>query len=219
MSSEIEIEGYDQVRSDQSWRGRGVACFVKNSFSYNHKPNFCINTESIFREIFLAKSKPVLIGILCRSPDKYDFANCLERTLSDTDVFESQERYLPGDININLHPNDKKIFRNESANTINKKIPHLTRRYLELCFSNSLKQIITRPTRPTRVTNQTATLINHILTNSRHKVSQSGVIDFGLSDHDLITTQETHTYPNTTTILIYLVPQWKSTPWKKFWKT
>ena len=39
-------------------------------------------------------------------------------------------------------------------------------------------------TRPTRVTGQSATLIAHILTSSSDKVSQSGVIDLGLSDHD-----------------------------------
>ena len=47
LSSELEIEGYDLVRSDRSRRGGGVACFVKNSISYNRKLNFCINTESI----------------------------------------------------------------------------------------------------------------------------------------------------------------------------
>ena len=47
LSSEIEIEGYDPVISDQSWRERGVACFVKNSISYNRKPNFCIYTERL----------------------------------------------------------------------------------------------------------------------------------------------------------------------------
>ena len=70
LSSELEIEGYDLVRSDRSRRGGGVACFVKNSISYNQKPNFCINTESIFIEIFLPKSIPVLIGILHGPPDK-----------------------------------------------------------------------------------------------------------------------------------------------------
>ena len=98
LSSELEIEGYDLVRSDRSRRGGGVACFVKNSISYNRKPNFCTNTESIFIEIFLPRSKPVLIGILYRPPDKYDFVNCLERTFSDTNVFESQECYLLGEI-------------------------------------------------------------------------------------------------------------------------
>ena len=109
MSSELEIEGYDLVRSDRSRRGGGVACFVKNSISYNRKPNFCINTESIFIEIFLPKSKPALIGILYRHPDKCDFVNCLEHTLSDTNVIESQECYLLDDINTNLQPNGKEI--------------------------------------------------------------------------------------------------------------
>ena len=127
LSSEPEIEGYDLVRSDRSRRGGGVACFVENSISYNRKPNFCINTESVFIEIFLPKSKPVLSGILYRPPDKYDFLNCLERTFSDTNVFESQECYLLDDININLQPKDKEIFRHKLANTINKEIPHLTR--------------------------------------------------------------------------------------------
>ena len=49
LSSELEIGGYELVRSDQSRRGGGVACFVKNkTISYNRKHNFCINTESIF---------------------------------------------------------------------------------------------------------------------------------------------------------------------------
>ena len=114
-SSKLEIEGYDLVRSDRSRRGGSVACFVKNSSSYNRKPSFCINTESIFIEIFLPKSKPVRIGILYRAPDKYDFVNCLERTFSDTNVFESQEYCLLGDININLQPKDKEIFRHKYA--------------------------------------------------------------------------------------------------------
>ena len=183
MRRELKIERYNLVRSDRSRRVGGVASFVKNSISCNRKPNFCINTESIFIEIFLAKSKPVLIGILYRPPDKYDFVNCLERTFSDTNVFESQECYLLSEIVINLQSKDKEIFRHKPANTINKEILNLTRSYLEFCFTHSLEQIMTRPT---RIFDQTATLIDDILTNSPDKVSQSGVIDLGLSDHDLI---------------------------------
>ena len=149
MSCELEIERYDLVRSDQSRRGGGVACFAKHSISYNRKPNFCINIESIFIETFLPKSKPVLIDTLYRPPDKYDFVNCLEHTFSNTNVFESQECYLPGDININLQPKYKEIFRHISPNTTNKEIPHLTRSYLEFCFTHSLEQIIAKPTRVT----------------------------------------------------------------------
>ena len=39
---------------------------------------------------------------------------------------------------------------------------------------------------PTRATDRTVTLLDHVLTNSSAKVSQSGLVDQGLSDHDLI---------------------------------
>ena len=126
--------------------------------------------QSILLEIFLPKSKPVPINILCTPPDKYDFSYCLERTFSNTNIYEFQECYLLGDINVNLLPSDKEIFRRKSANTINKEIPHLTRSYLKFCFTHSLEQMITRSI---RVTDQTATLIDHILTISPESQSAS----------------------------------------------
>ena len=56
-------------------------------------------------------------------------------------------------------------------------------RYREFCQIHSLKQLITCPT---RVTCNTSTLIDHILTNSTEKIFQSGVIASGISDHQLI---------------------------------
>ena len=54
--------------------------------------------------------------------------------------------------------------------------------YLEFCFRYSLERIITKTT---RFTDQTATFIDHTLMNSPDKVSQSSIIDLGLSDNDL----------------------------------
>ena len=87
MSSELQIEGYDLVMSDQFRRGGGVGCFVKNSISYNRNLIFAL-MQSIFIQIFLPKSKPVLVGILYRPPDKYGFVNCLECTFSDTTLMK-----------------------------------------------------------------------------------------------------------------------------------
>ena len=39
---------------------------------------------------------------------------------------------------------------------------------------------------PTRTAEHTKTLIDHILTNSSEKVIQSGVIEMGLPDHELV---------------------------------
>ena len=142
MISDLEIKRYDLLRFDRCRRRGGVVCLIKTLFHIiNRKPNFCINTECISIEIFLPKSEPFLIGVLYRPPDKYDFVTCLERTFSDTNIIESQECYLLGDININLQPKGKEIFRNRSANAINKETPHLTRTYLELCCTYSLEQV------------------------------------------------------------------------------
>ena len=56
-----------------------------------------------------------------------------------------------------------------------------------------MEQIITRPT---QVADQTATLIDHIVTNSPDKVSQSNVIGLGLSNHDLIYRTRRTSLPN-----------------------
>ena len=71
--SETEIEGYDLLRFDRSRRGGGVACFIKKFLACNYKEKFCKTTESILIDIFLPKTKPILVGTLYRPPDKNDF--------------------------------------------------------------------------------------------------------------------------------------------------
>ena len=56
-------------------------------------------------------------------------------------------------------------------------------KYKELYQTFSLKEIIQEPT---RITSTTSCLLDHILTNAGWKISQKGVIDVGLSDHQLI---------------------------------
>ena len=64
------------------------------------------------------------------------------------------------------------------------------------CQRYSLKQIIKHAT---RTTCSSSTLIDHILTNSREKISQSGVIDIGISDHQLIyLTRKLHRFKSNT---------------------
>ena len=74
-SGEFEIEGHNLLRFDRSWRG-GVA-YVNKFLEHNYKHSFCKNTKSILTNIFLPKTKPVLVGILYRPPDKNDFVKNL----------------------------------------------------------------------------------------------------------------------------------------------
>ena len=54
-----------------------------------------------------------------------------------------------------------------------------TGRYLDMLYSHNLLPVITKPT---RITNHTATLIDHIYTNSVNRLI-SGVIPVDFSDH------------------------------------
>ena len=59
----------------------------------------------------------------------------------------------------------------------------LVKKYEEFISTFGLKQLIQQPT---RITSSSSSLIDHVLTNAKDKISQSGIIDIGLSDHQLI---------------------------------
>ena len=54
---------------------------------------------------------------------------------------------------------------------------------MDFGYSYFLEQLISFPA---RITESTATLIDHVLTNSMHKIIQSDLIEMSLSDHELI---------------------------------
>ena len=72
---------------------------------------------------------------------------------------------------------------NNQKHTPNEHTPNGIKRYQEFCSLHGLKQLITSPT---HVTDNSLSLLDHILTNSTCRISQSGVVDTGLSDHQLI---------------------------------
>ena len=97
-------------------------------------------------------------------------------------IVENQECYLIGVFNINLLHNGKNMFGKKGYTSKLKSLSSLTKEYLD--FGNySLEQLISVPS---RITESTATSIDHVLTNSPHKIIQSGVIEMSLSDHELI---------------------------------
>ena len=96
---------------------------------------------------------------------------------------KDNELYLLGDFNINLFQNGKYIPNGKRSTTSQESFHTMINRYREFCQIHFLKELITCPT---RVTCNTSTLIDHILTKSTKKIFQSGVIDSGISDHPLI---------------------------------
>ena len=79
---------------------------------------------------------------------------------------ENKEMYILGDLNCDVMKADK------DSNTPTKKIKSLYELYL-------LSQLINKPT---RVSMTTSSLIDHIVTSTPGKISDSGVIHTGISD-------------------------------------
>ena len=132
--------------------------------------------------VLTRKPKPFTVGFLYRPLDKIDLVNCIDQFCGQFNTLETQ-CYLLGDFNTNLFFKSKEILCNKTTEIAYKEMPSLTKKYLEFWFSYSLERIIPAPT---RTTDRTATLIDHVLKNSSHKVNQSGAIDLGFPDHYLI---------------------------------
>jgi hypothetical protein len=168
LDGEINIEGYDIVRSDRNRNGGGVACYIRSDISFNVRDDFTADIENIFVDILMPKLKPILVGIVYRPPDQPGFLNKLSSSIANAKSFDLFEAYILGDFNINL------IGKNITSNS--------SKRYKEFCTMHGLKQLINSPT---RVTENTSSLLDHILTNTYDKISEVGVIDAGLSDHQI----------------------------------
>ena len=181
LDSEISIENYDLVRGDRNRHGGGVACFIRSSICYNIKSNLSSDIENVFIDILLPNSKPITVGIIYRPPNQNNFLELFSEQINNLDL-EKNEIYILGDLNYNLHHKGKYIFdilKNAKFDTFSNDIS----RYIEVCSVIGLKQLIKTPT---RITCNTSSLIDHILCNTVDKISQSGVIDLAISDHQLI---------------------------------
>ena len=143
--------------------------------------------ESIFLDILLSKTKPIFVGIIYRPPKSIHFLECFNKHLDDINL--DSEILLLGVFNINLH-NGRYILKENQA--MQNRIPStsLVSQYQLFCQRYFLEWMIKHAT---RTTCSSSRLIDHILTNSRKKISQSDVIDIGVSDHQLIyLTQKLH---------------------------
>ena len=170
LDSEVNIDAYEQKRSDRNRLGGGVACYIRKDLSFNLRENFSPDLENVFLDLFLPKSKPILVGILYRPPNSNGFLKKLDVAISKTENFDNQEVFILGDLNIDLMSS-----RGSKSNGV--------KRYNEVCSLHGLKQLIQEAT---RTTEKSETLLDHIISNSTQKISQHGVLNLGLSDHQLI---------------------------------
>ena len=144
---------YNFVHVDSPTLAGGTAIYVKDTIKAISRPELKIDLpliESCWVEIDSCnKQKHIMIGCIYKHPSANvdEFTTVLDKFLNQLNM-NKYEVYILGDMNIDLL----------------KHHTHLqTGRYLDMLYSHNLLPVITKPT---RITNHTATLIDHIYTNS-----------------------------------------------------
>ena len=158
-------------------RGGGVGIYVKSNLSFNVLNQYSLFSERIFESLFVEISLPsckkIVVGSIYR-PGKSpgltftqqftQFSEILSNLLADLgDKYEHV--FLYGDFNLNVLEVSNNKFITE---------------YIENIFSHGFLQLITRPT---RVSENTATILDHILTNSTSLDHNTYILCSRLSDH------------------------------------
>ena len=179
---EVNLPGYDIIRCDRNRNGVGVDCYIRKVLCFNTRALNCKEIENIIFDILLPKSKPVTIGVSYRPPNQANFMKLIVKSFSLLNL-KDNELYLLGDFNINLLQNGNYILNTQGMAFCQGAVHTLINRYQGFCQIFSSKQLINYPT---RVTCNTSSLVDYIPTNSSEKIFQSGIIDCGMSDHQLI---------------------------------
>ena len=167
----INIDGYDVVRKDRSRNGGGVCIYLRSSINYKVRNDLVpTELEAVCIEITKPYSKPFLVTTVYRPPSaSSEFFDHFEKLIKAIDN-ENKEMFILGDLNCDM------LKADSDSNIPTKKIKSLYELY-------QLTQLINEAT---RVTMTTTSLIDHIVTNTPEKISDSGVIHTGISDHSLL---------------------------------
>ena len=178
-SNLVDISNYTMVSVPR--RGRksgGVALYVYSSLSFkprkdlsliqpgNHGNNVIDHSESVFIEIISPNSSNIIVGNIYRAHrtdvDLFnnDLSNCLDHIVS-----ENKNCYISGDFNLDIlsYNSDPKI-----TNFVNN------------FYANNMFPLIDRPT---RITANSATILDNIFTNVLTKKINSGVCVTDITDH------------------------------------
>ena len=171
----VNVKGFRMVRKDRSYSiGGGLVLYIKENIEYKRRvdleDNLCFTVETIWVELKLT-CKPILLCLAYRPP-KYNstFTNQWIQSIEQCLVSaysENKPIVLMGDINVDL-ANDRtyeKGFMND---------------WLDVITNFDVQQYVTEYT---RVTENTASLIDHIYVSNDLKVVNCTVVKSGLSDH------------------------------------
>ena len=164
--SQLSINHFDLHRKDrcetQDKSGGGLLLYFRLSLNCKRRPELEISKiETLWTEVTLTNTKPFLICTLYRPPSATsEWIDLFEEELSVAQT-TGLEMIIMGDLNID--------FQACSNN-----------KWLNLVQLFDLTQLVTKPT---RITQYSSTLIDHVYTTNPENISECYVPSYSISDH------------------------------------
>ena len=166
MDSQVAIDGYEFIRKDRmdthNKSGGGLILYSRNSLKSRRRPNTkFLKSKRFGQKSSYRNSKPFLVCSIYRPPNAHsEWIDLSEEELSIVQA-SGLEYILMGDFNIDLNP----CTNNKWSNV------------LQLFdFSQLVRE-------PTRATQSSASLIDHVYSSHPENISSCFVSKLSISDH------------------------------------
>ena len=164
-NKDIRVQDYTIYRNDRNRRGGGALIYVREDVKCDERNDLILSPcESVWLEVKTIKSKPILVCSLYRPPDSD--AAYMSNVYDMLEKADSEEKsiVLLSDMNFDYNVNEN-LYRNP--------VYHIECMY-------SMSQLISEPT---RVTTESSTTIDVILSNIPELHTHTGVFKLTMSDH------------------------------------
>lgn len=170
--SMINLRGYIPVRLDREVlkKGGGVMFYVRHDITWQlleRNGRISNNNIEILTIVLSRKFQSKLYVSIVYIPPKSNLNNAFIDLDSVANEIGNNDWIIGGDFNIDL--------TKTSGNNASKLKSNFTYKF-------SLKQLVTTPT---RISASSASLIDHLYVSNNEDIASSGVITYGLSDHNL----------------------------------
>ena len=164
----IDISGYTFIHIDSPTTAGGVAMYVSNALQFSVITDLQLTVNECENIWIKLHDSNVIISTIYRRP-KNDAQVFIDALNTNLEKVRSNKVFLVGDFNLNIKPLPDSKFPDRHAS-----------RYLDMLISNGYYPLINVPT---RATDNSSTIIDHIVTNDHTHNILPGVIKTDLTDH------------------------------------
>ena len=164
----IDISGYTFVHIDSPTAAGGVAMYISNALQFSVLNNLQLTVNECENIWIKLHDSNLIISTIYRHP-KNDAQVFIDALNTNLEKVRSNKVFIVGDFNLNIKSLPDLRFPDRHASE-----------YLDMLISNGYYPLISVPT---RVTDNSSTIIDHINTNDHTHNISSGVIKTDLTDH------------------------------------